>query len=390
MSECLADIWDFDERGAGFLGKLKAFLLTKYATDDMLNIIKQNIKGDSMNKKAVSILLALIMIFCAFSPVYAKMAEVRDHFYKLHFSDKYNDWTVYYHIPEILIGNKLDDSLSYDVNTHYMSLYEESKKYADRKENYPPTGNISYVTGQNDEIFSLVVMAQYMLSDDYYLDVYNMDKSTGKAMTDLQVLEKFGYKTRNSFIKDVKKVLPDIFDKLNSGAYPAVSKNEIQDALDYTLSEDALSWVKPYVNDDGQLCFIAWIGALAGSGAYLHMINLETGKWEGQMENPDKAISTYIINSPAGTGQGDEKPPVTTDRLTGDVNSDGAVDAKDATQILRHVNGKSSVISTQTGNTLTETLRVSDVNGDESVDAKDATQILRHVNGKTSVFDSMK
>ena len=70
----------------------------------------------------------------------------------------------------------------------------------------------------------------------------------------------------------------------------------------------------------------------------------------------------------------------------GDVNKDGSVDAKDATQILRSVNGKTSVIDNFTED---EISALADVNGDESVDAKDATQILRHVNGKTSVFDSM-
>ena len=69
----------------------------------------------------------------------------------------------------------------------------------------------------------------------------------------------------------------------------------------------------------------------------------------------------------------------------GDVNKDGSVDAKDATQILRSVNGKTSVIDNFTED---EISALADVNGDESVDAKDATQILRHVNGKTSVFDN--
>ena len=68
----------------------------------------------------------------------------------------------------------------------------------------------------------------------------------------------------------------------------------------------------------------------------------------------------------------------------GDVNKDGSIDAKDATQILRSVNGKTSVIDNLTED---EILFLADVNADESVDAKDATQILRYVNGKSSVLN---
>ncbi len=71
--------------------------------------------------------------------------------------------------------------------------------------------------------------------------------------------------------------------------------------------------------------------------------------------------------------------------ILGDVDEDGTVSAKDATQILRYINGKSSVFTTNGADTaLIE--KIADVDDDESVTAKDATQILRHINGKTSVL----
>ena len=69
--------------------------------------------------------------------------------------------------------------------------------------------------------------------------------------------------------------------------------------------------------------------------------------------------------------------------LLGDVNKDGSVDAKDATQILRSANGKTSAFDSMSE---AEALGRGDVNKDGSVDAKDATQILRFVNGKPSVL----
>lgn len=68
----------------------------------------------------------------------------------------------------------------------------------------------------------------------------------------------------------------------------------------------------------------------------------------------------------------------------GDVNSNGSVDASDATQILRHINGKSSSIDYMGEAGI---VNICDVDGNGSVTASDATQILRHINGKSSAFD---
>lgn len=73
--------------------------------------------------------------------------------------------------------------------------------------------------------------------------------------------------------------------------------------------------------------------------------------------------------------------------LLGDVNLDGKVDAKDATQILRKVNLKTSVWTNLEGKGIEVRDQIADVDKDGKVDAKDATQILRYANLKTSVFD---
>ncbi len=67
----------------------------------------------------------------------------------------------------------------------------------------------------------------------------------------------------------------------------------------------------------------------------------------------------------------------------GDADGDGSVSAKDVTQILRYINGKTSAFD-QGGEALEA---LADVNDDGVVDAKDATQILRHINGKASALD---
>ena len=74
--------------------------------------------------------------------------------------------------------------------------------------------------------------------------------------------------------------------------------------------------------------------------------------------------------------------------IIGDVDGDGDVTAGDATQILRYINGRSSLFTAE-GADETLLIKIADVDGDGEVTAKDATQILRYINGKTSVFEQM-
>ncbi len=71
----------------------------------------------------------------------------------------------------------------------------------------------------------------------------------------------------------------------------------------------------------------------------------------------------------------------------GDVNLDGEVDAKDATQILRYINGKTSVFDTQNKYKAELIRHNADVDYNVGIEAKDATQILRYCNGKTNTIE---
>ena len=76
--------------------------------------------------------------------------------------------------------------------------------------------------------------------------------------------------------------------------------------------------------------------------------------------------------------------------LYGDVNYDGVTDSKDATQITRYANLKTSIFTTGDEATKADRLIAADVTGDGAVDSKDATQVTRYANIKTSIFDKLK
>ena len=79
--------------------------------------------------------------------------------------------------------------------------------------------------------------------------------------------------------------------------------------------------------------------------------------------------------------------------LYGDVNEDGVVDSKDATQILRYISNETSVFSTGTEDDemyRSYAANVTAYTGNDTViDSKDAIQILRYISKESSVFDSI-
>ena len=71
--------------------------------------------------------------------------------------------------------------------------------------------------------------------------------------------------------------------------------------------------------------------------------------------------------------------------LYGDVDNDGIIGASDATQILRCVVGKNSVLYGKAAGD--DVFDIADVNEDGIVNVRDATQILKKAAGLASVFD---
>lgn len=75
--------------------------------------------------------------------------------------------------------------------------------------------------------------------------------------------------------------------------------------------------------------------------------------------------------------------------LYGDVNYDGKVLANDATQIIRMINGKTSVFNSADDKTEEERKTAADLISNNKIASNDATQITRYVNSKSSIFDEM-
>lgn len=144
-------------------------------------------------------------------------------------------------------------------------------------------------------------------------------------------------------------------------------------ALNLTKKKEYYSQSLPYINADGELCVLGWVGSLAGAGKYLEIVNITTKESEETIYYQSKTQEVYTFD----IGEVPAKP----EDKAGDVNGDGKINALDATQILRYANNKPSAVKNLVvaGKSV-----LADVNNDGRINALDATQILRFANNKPS------
>ncbi len=302
----------------------------------------------------------------------------------LELSDKSSKF--YYHIPQIILKDNLAEEANAEIFSELVKYYEEDAEriHDDMDAIY---GRLTYGVGQKNEVISLLAVAGYPPLNAYQniYEAYNVSAETGKAVDDEYVLSLYGYEKNDAYYDLVKEKLEKFYKEQNEEHYRTADKDMLEwlnEQLEWTITDKNVGNTVPFINDEGELCVIAYIGAIAGADAYPNVVNITSNAEVNKPEFAKEKIPNIKINEDTPDV---EKPELPEEYTVGDVDKDGTVSAKDATQILRYINGKSSVFTAGGENkALHET---SDVDGDGSVTAKDATQILRHINGKTSVLN---
>ena len=300
----------------------------------------------------------------------------------LELSDKSSKF--YYHIPQIILKDNLAEEANAEIYSELVKYYEEDAEYVTLDFMSAIYGKLTYGVGQKNEVVSLFVATGYPAMDIY--KAYNVSAETGKAVDDEYVLSLYGYEKNDAYYDLVKEKLEKFYKEQNEEHYRTADKDMLEwlnEQLEWTITDKNVGNTVPFINDEGELCVIAYIGAIAGADAYPNVVNITSNAEVNKPEFAKEKIPNIKINEYTPDV---DKPELPEEYTVGDVDRDGTVTAKDATQILRYINGKSSVFTANDADTLLIE-KIADVDGDGSVTAKDATQILRHINGKTSVLN---
>ena len=205
-----------------------------------------------------------------------KTVEGKDWVYNAtKFEDFYTDsvGNDYYYIYYVPVFNISSDDAKVINDEIYSMVYNY---YCDTQELVKTKSSlfIHRITGTyyvNDDIVSLGVEV-HTDWDDTYSKWYNMNKATGKRISNSELIASLGY-TEDQFIKILKQNVAAYYVDLWENN-PTGKDDFYWDRYHYTISDEACNINIPmYVGENGNLWVIANIGSLAGADHYEHSID---------------------------------------------------------------------------------------------------------------------
>jgi hypothetical protein len=239
----------------------------------------------------------------------AQKADNPDEFVSTLFSDTTDDYS--YTIPKIDINSDYAITINKEIQEEYKTeVDDEINNY---KKGYSVfLYSVEYDVFLNDTILSLVICREYP-DDCIDYQVYNVDVSTGKSVSNTQLLQ---YKdiTETDLLNKLPEVYSDEFINQNGTKETDIdnmktapcgfTEEEIKDfSKDYTDQYNMTIDISNYgidtpmfLNADGNLIIIAKIYSLAGSDFYYQMINVDNSM--NDLENNKDDIKTVDSDMP--------------------------------------------------------------------------------------------
>ena len=172
---------------------------------------------------------------------------------------------------------------------------------------------------------------------------------------------------------DVSKLRTYDYIKVQAGtAPPVVSGVTVSGKVTSYITTGTVT-IKLYASGSSTASYTTTVSAANGTATAFSLNNVAAGTYTMEVSKDKHATRTYTIT--VGSSN------VTQDAQIcpkGDLNGDGAVNAKDYKLMLQHINKSKSL----TG----YALECANVNGDANVNAKDMKLILQHVNKSKPLF----
>ena len=163
------------------------------------------------------------------------------------------------HIPQIVI----DGNAELSVNTKIYS--EHMRKTHENEKDGQPTVSAAYALGQADGFASVITCFEHQEQELAEYSVFNVNATSGKEVTDNQLLAAFGYNP-DTFRTAVRKAMERVFVSTNSALKDTVGEERYRQARSQCLSNENIAEARPYIDGAGQLCFVAKLYSFQGIG----------------------------------------------------------------------------------------------------------------------------
>jgi hypothetical protein len=209
-----------------------------------------------------------------------------------------------------------------------------------------------------------------MTSDSTYSSIWTGNFVVGSGLRVLGSTDPTGSVATDI---DVSKLRTYDYIKVLAGtAPPVVSGVTVSGKVTSYITTGTVT-IKLYASGSSTASYTTTVSAASGTATAFSLNNVAAGTYTMEVSKDKHATRTYTIT--VGSSN------VTQDAQIcpkGDLNGDGAVNAKDYKLMLQHIN-KSKFLTGYA-------LECANVNGDANVNAKDMKLILQHVNKSKPLF----
>jgi hypothetical protein len=116
---------------------------------------------------------------------------------------------------------------------------------------------------------------------DFY--VYTISVDTGEEISYMELLGAYDL-SEADFYNLVKETLKKYWDSRKSDMISFVGEDYYHTLVERTIAEENVKNAIPYINSNGELCFVAYVYSAAGAEKYLHLLNTTGTADEGWIE----------------------------------------------------------------------------------------------------------
>ena len=171
------------------------------------------------------------------------------------------------HIPKLVLGEA-----ELPVNSKIYS--EHMRKLHENTQNEQPSVSAVYAVGEGNGITSVITCFSHQDYEMAEYTVFHVNTASGSQVSDNQLLAAFGY-TPDTFKTKVRSVMERLYEAEYASTRDALGEEGYRQGLQEQLSEEFLSTAMPFIDANGQLCFVVKFYSFAGAGYYYSRICLE-------------------------------------------------------------------------------------------------------------------
>lgn len=177
-----------------------------------------------------------------------------------------NEITAVYRIPKLTADTIDAQRMNADINGKYNKLFDEARETA-AQNGSPEPETIDYSAYLNDDIVTIVITGEGQSHSMTY-EVYNYNKTTGKRLNNVELLNYLQRSYDDTFQALGKALEADYTSKFKEENFP----DDYYYRLDLTLKETAVRQSKLFLNQNGELYAVCTEYADVGDGAFQVLI----------------------------------------------------------------------------------------------------------------------